>query len=247
MFLILSLWLLYYVLSVIIILWCVYVCVFVGRRTLTLRLQDHELDELVVPTHPREWKSSLKESFKDPEAFRILIEDIRRLDTELTKAIEENPTQYTPTSSTLQSNILKYQEYVDAFVSIFAQLTSKEIEGDLVLDALKSQRCPKVDMFRRLVVNPHFIARDEADTVNTAATNISGGSELLEMHDSENRKVPLAQLARICDVSILRFLGNVTEKTPPKAIHWALDYISCMTKRYNSINVFVYMYCTPPP
>ena len=108
-------------------------------------------------------------------------------------------------------------------MAIFAQFTCKDIDGDLILDALKSQRCPEVDMFRRLVVNPNFIAREDV--------GVADGGEGTEMVDSDNRKVPLCQLARICDVSILRFLGNVTEKTPPIAIHWALDYISCMTKR----------------
>lgn len=211
----------------------VYSCILSSSgRTLTLRLQEQEMNELVAPTHPREWKCSLKESFKDPKVLMLLIEDIRRLDTELTDNINEDPLSYTPASSTLQSNILKYQEYVDVFVSIFAHFTGKESEGDRIMDALKSQRCPPENIFRRLVVNPNYIVHDGCDSTSKPPGHSStSASDLTEMPDSEGKKIPLAQLAQICDVSVLRFLGNITDKTPPRAIQWAMDYIFIMTKR----------------
>ena len=193
-------------------------------------MQDHEMDELIIPTQPREWQSSLRESFSNPLAFKLLIEDMRRLDSEFTDSINSEPTDYTPSSSTLRSNILKYQEYVDAFVAIFAKVSNKDVEGDHIIDALKSQRCPKLDVFRRLVINPNFIVNDDLDN-----------SEVAEMIDSENKKVPVTQLARMCDVAVLNYLGNVTERTPPSAIVWALGYISYMTNRY-AIHEYTDMY-----
>ena len=195
-------------------------------RNLTKRLHSlsMELENIITPAQQREWKSYLRECFSDPQAFKVLLEDIRQHDSQLTEAIDCTPLSFTPTSPELQSNIAKYQEYIDAFVSIFAHSIKKDFEEeDHIIYALKQRRCPKLKIFCRLLVNPNFIFHEELDSTQSQ-----------EMADSENKKVPIIQLARVCDISVLRFLCNVTEKTEPRVIVWALDYIAEMTERYST-------------
>ena len=185
-----------------------------------LRNLSIQLDDLITPANAREWQSSLKETFTSESAFNLIMEDMLRLDTEASEALISEPSSFS--SSSFLSKQTQYQEYVDAFISIFAQSMKKGFRDHPVTEALKYHKCPTLNLFRRLVINPNLVvSADEGKEY----------SENQEVRVSETSKLPIIQLATFCDVAILRFLCNVTEKTDTHAIVWALEYIAEMTKR----------------
>ena len=121
------------------------------------------------------------------------------------------------------SSAAKYQEYVNSFISLFAQskfcvgrIGSSDVE---ITESLFNHRCPKKQMFRRVAINPSYIADENPENPERLVT-------------SENSNgVPINQLARMCDVAILKFLSTVNDKTDIRSIVWALDYLAEMTKK----------------
>ena len=188
----------------------------------TRRRISFALDDIISPAHPRAWQASLKESFTNRQAFDIILQDIGKLDSEFTEFLEINPHAFTenPPPSSF-SSLTRYQEYVDAFISLFAQSTfdSSRRGGteNEITESLYGNRCPRKKIFRRLVVNPFYIAEENPESSDRIVLDCGS--------------IPTAQLARMCDISILKFLSTVTEKTNIHSVVWALDYLAEMTKR----------------
>ena len=187
----------------------------------TRRRISFALDDIISPAHPRAWQASLKESFTNRQAFDIILQDISKLDSEFTDFLEVNPQAFAQNPPSSFSSLTRYQEYVDAFISLFAQSTfdSSRRGGteNEVTESLYSNRCPRKKIFRRLAVNPFYIAEENPESSDRIVLDCGS--------------IPTAQLARMCDISILKFLSTVTEKTNIHSVVWALDYLAEMTKR----------------
>ena len=191
-----------------------------GRRRIKKSFQNisFDLSELLSPAHARAWQASLKESFTNPQAFDIIMQDMSRLDTEFEEYLASS-SSVTPLSSFSPS--ARYQDYVNSFISLFCQ--SKFASGRRghteieVTEALFAHKCPKMKLFRRIAANPVYIADENPENQDKLV--------------SESGNIPIAQLARMCDVAILKFLSTVTENTDVRSIVWALDYLAEVTKR----------------
>ena len=195
----------------------------IGPRKVSKKLRSLSLELDTVPTLPEKaWRVRLKDCFTEQGALLQALRDISTLNEDLSQVLSNSSSASPPPSF-----FTKYQEYLDAFICLFVQ--SKMFVGRgasqrqtpepmrNVLSSLSRQKCPSMSLFRRLVVNPASIADDDAES-----------SEMLVI---ESKSIPVTQLARMCDVSVLRFLSSVTEKTDPRSIVWALDYLTEMTQR----------------
>ena len=117
-----------------------------------------------------------------------------------------------------QELINSYREFLESLVSLVAQsvflkspeLVSGRHDPQGIIQALSAKKCPDLSIFCRLVIEPSLIAGTTPDVVTSQCYN----------------GVPINQLARFCDVAVLKFLNGVTEHTKPQAAQWALDYIS---------------------
>lgn len=180
-----------------------------------------QLEDLITPAHARAWQASLKESFTDPLAFDIILQDIYKLDSDFTDQLASNPTAFANFTPSPYSPLSRYQEYIDAFVSLFAHVKfgfgQRGRTENEVTESLFVHKCPKKQVFRRLVVNPFYLADENPE--NPEKVVLESGS------------IPVGQLARMCDVAILKFLSCVNEKTHIKSVVWGLDYLAEMTKR----------------
>lgn len=192
-----------------------------GRRNKkTLRNMSFELIDLESPAQARAWQASLKEGFTNPHAFDIIMQDINQLDSDFTEELTNYPSLFDYPIPCL-APAARYQEYINSFITLFAQ--SKFCSGKRghteieVTESLFSHRCPKKKVFCRLAMNPIYIADENPETPDKLVTDTSS--------------IPINQLARICDVAILKFLSTVTDKTDIRSIVWALDYLAEMTKK----------------
>ena len=187
----------------------------------TRRRISFAIDDIISPAHPRAWQASLKESFTNRQAFDIILQDINKLDSEFSDLLEDTPNAFSDSAPSSFSSLSRYQEYVDAFVSLFAQskfdASRSRVNENEVTESLYANRCPKKKIFRRLAINPFYLAEDNPESPERVLLDY--GSVLK------------AQLARMCDVSILKFLSTVTDKTNIHSVLWALDYLAEMTKR----------------
>lgn len=113
-------------------------------------------------------------------------------------------------------SVKPFQEFLDMFVSIFLHsdfLSSGGVSEDInkfhIISTLVSKTCPELSLFRRVCVAPEFIASQMPDSSN----------------DNVYRSIPINQLARFCDVSVLRFLSTATEHTSREAVIWTIEYL----------------------
>lgn len=114
-------------------------------------------------------------------------------------------------------SVRPYQEFLDMFVSLFLHSdfitflggVSADIDPFSIISSLVNKTCPEVTIFRRVCVCPKYVACQIPDSPDI---NIY-------------RNIPVNQLARFCDVAILRFLSTVTEHTSREAVVWALEYL----------------------
>ena len=172
-----------------------------------------------LPTQKsKEWRMELKDCFTDSSALVQALKDISMLNDDLDKALSDNTFK--------SDSLFYYQEHLDAFVGLYIHTKAfvgrankgKHLSPILhdVFSSLGKQKCPNMPLFRRLAINPAYIASDN--------------TESRELLTTESFCLPVAQMARMCDVAILRFLSSVTDKTYPDSIVWALDYLTEMTK-----------------
>ena len=177
-----------------------------------------EMESLPTQSERREWRVKLKDCFTDSLSLVQALKDISELNDDLDKALSDNTFK--------SDSLFYYQEHLDAFVGLYIHTKAfvgrsnkgKELPPILhdVFSSLGKQKCPNMPLFSRLAINPAYIASDDPES--------------RELLTTESFCLPVAQMARMCDVAILRFLSSVTDKTNPDSIVWALDYLTEMTK-----------------
>ena len=117
-----------------------------------------------------------------------------------------------------QELIISYREFLNSVVSLVAQsvfLSSPELifeqhDPQGIVQSLAAKKCPNLSIFRRLVIEPSLTASAKPESMTSERYN----------------RVPINQLARFCDVAVLKFLDGVNEHAKPQAALWAIDYIS---------------------
>ena len=117
-----------------------------------------------------------------------------------------------------QELISSYREFLESVVSLVAQsvfLKNPELlksghDPQGIVHALAGKKCPDLNIFRRLVIEPSLSANTKPDA----------------MTSERYHGVPVNQLARFCDVAVLKFLDGLNEHTKPQAVLWAINYIS---------------------
>ena len=162
-------------------------------------------------------------SFKEGHWLGQLLVELTTKDSEIANLLRLNEGQHI--SKVLlqqlekkQELINSYREFLESLISLVAQsvfLKNSELVTDRhdphgIVRALSAKKCPKLNIFCRLVIEPSLTASTKPDTVTSQRYN----------------GVPVNQLARFCDVAVLKFLDRVTEHTNPEVAQWALDYIS---------------------
>ena len=117
-----------------------------------------------------------------------------------------------------QGLIDTYRGFLDSVVSLIAHSVFLENPGLLteqrdphrMVESICRKKCPELSIFRRVVTEPSLVASSKPDSISSDKL---GG-------------VPVNQLARFCDVAVLRFLSRVNENTKPQAVLWAVEYMS---------------------
>lgn len=120
-------------------------------------------------------------------------------------------------SAVQPASVRSYQEFVDMFVSLFLHSdfisflggVSADIDPFSIISSLVNKTCPEMLIFRRVCVCPKYIASQIPDSPDI----------------NVYRNIPVNQLARFCDVAVLRFLSTVTEHTSRESVIWALEYL----------------------
>ena len=110
-----------------------------------------------------------------------------------------------------------YQEFVNMFISLFLHSdfisflggVSADIDPFSIISSLVNKTCPEMLIFRRVCVCPKYVASQIPDSPDVSIC----------------RNIPVNQLARFCDVAVLRFLSTVTEHTSRESVIWALEYL----------------------
>lgn len=114
-------------------------------------------------------------------------------------------------------SVKPYQEFLDMFISLFLHSdfitflggVSADIDPFSIISSLVNRNCPDTTIFRRVCVSPKYIASQVPDSPDTDAY----------------KNIPVNQLARFCDLAVLRFLSTVTEHTSRESVIWALEYL----------------------
>ena len=120
-------------------------------------------------------------------------------------------------SAVQPASVRPYQEFLDMFISLFLHSdfitflggVSADIDPFSIISSLVNKTCPEIMIFRRVCVCPKYIASQIPDSPDI----------------NVYRNIPVNQLARFCDVAILRFLSTVTEHTSRESVIWALEYL----------------------
>ncbi len=200
----------------------------------------------------------LKKCFKDTGEMGRLLDELQRMDIELSCRLEASARKSrektdqegrskskspSPVSAGLVS-MESYQEFVSLFISLLVQSKFVDISftgaldpshdrQDIIPSLITSKACPTLEIFRRVCVNPTLVASELPDSSNAATF----------------KDIPVNQLARFCDVAVLQFLSKVTEHTNVDAVVWALEYtyklLNCLKSSLNNLSSFGW-YRAPP-
>ena len=127
--------------------------------------------------------------------------------------------------------------YIDSFISLLLQSSFEgRLETDahnIILTLIHSQQCPDLPIFRRVCIEPSLVANDVPEIDNPGL----------------HRGIPVNQLARYCDVAVVRFLSTVTEHTQNQAVMCALQYVqnllNSLITSLNTLSTFGW-YGAPP-
>lgn len=187
-------------------------------------------------------------SFQESRWLAQLLAELVRKDSELQNLLKSNRAQYVSKvfaqfqdEEQKEAVIISYRDFLTSLVSLIAEsvflenprLVEETHDPHSFVKTLSAKRCPELNIFRRLVIQPAFIA---ATTPDSTCTDVHNG-------------IPINQLARFCDVAILNFLNGANQHTQPRAVLWAIDYISNLLKSLQS-SIAVHnspgWYGTPP-
>lgn len=187
----------------------------IGRRSHSSRV--------AAPSESSTSSTPYYHSFKEGRWLGKLLAELTTKDSEIANLLRLNQGQHI--SKVLlqqleqkQELINTYREFLESLVSLVVQsmflkspdLVSGGHDPQGVVQALVEKKCPSVTIFRRLVIEPSLAASTTPDSVSAQRYN----------------GVPVNQLARFCDIAVLRFLSGANEHTKPYAVLWAIDYIS---------------------
>ena len=157
--------------------------------------------------------------------------------------LHENETAFDDSvHSTLSPiSVESYQDTVISFIALYVQSKFMSFNSGIgeeqdrhgIISSLAARGCPALPIFRRVCIDPNMIASETPEFENTGIC----------------RNIPINQLARFCDVAVLRFLSSVTERTSTRAVYWALEYLhhllSSLIASLNLLNSFGW-YGAPP-
>lgn len=126
-----------------------------------------------------------------------------------------------------------YQDFVNAFISLLLQFLDSigEVKRhqdphNIIHSLMASRHCPDVRLFKRVEVDPTLVASYLPETENS------------DVH----KNIPVNQLARFCDIAVLKFLSTVSDHTSTRAVTWALDYLqnllNSLISSLNSLHSF---------
>lgn len=176
-------------------------------------------------------------SFTESHWLAQWLAELVRKDSELQNLLKSNRAQHVSKvfaqfqgEEQKQAVITSYRDFLTSLVSLIAESVFLENPGLVkemhdpqgFVKTLCGKRCPELNIFRRLVIQPAFIAATTPDSTCT------------DVHDG----IPVNQLARFCDVAILNFLNGANQYTQPHAVLWAIDYISNLLKSLQSSIAF---------
>ena len=133
----------------------------------------------------------------------------------------------------LPSSAVAYQDFMNAFISLLLQFLDSigEVKRhqdphNIIHSLMASRQCPDVRLFKRVEIDPTLVASCLPETENSRVY----------------KNIPVNQLARFCDIAVLKFLSTVTEHTSIRAVTWALDYLqnllNSMISSLNSLHSF---------
>ena len=192
---------------------------------------------------PREYHPpdiSYSTCFKDLQELRKLLSELEARNRALTSQLESeegqrsesadgepaaaiksadsaNNVEESAESAVQPESVRPYQEYLNMFISLFLHSNflsflggvSEDIDEQRIVSTLIKKTCPNIDIFQRSCVCPRYVASWTPDSSN----------------DSLYRGIPVNQLARFCDIAVLRFLSTATEHTSWDSVIWALEYL----------------------
>ena len=135
--------------------------------------------------------------------------------------------------SEIPSSVAAYQDFVDSFISLLLQSKFLGFTGgveqdphNIIRNLVAFSQCPDFCLFKRVAVDPTLVASDLPEDENPAVY----------------KNIPVNQLARFCDIAVLRFLSTVNEHTSTRSVVWALDYLhnllNSLITSLNSMNSF---------
>ena len=190
------------------------------RITLKTAGQQRVLNESSTSTTP------YFHGFQEPQWLAQILAELMRKDSELLNLLRANRAQHiskvfaqqVERLDEKQALITSYREFLDMVVSLFArsvflvnpELVTEVHDPQRIVKVLSSKKCPRLSIFCRVVIEPALIADSRPESIST----------------EEHNGIPVNQLARFCDVAVLKFLDGVNEHTRPHAVLWAIDYIS---------------------
>lgn len=172
-------------------------------------------------------------SFTESHWLAQWLAELVRKDSELQNLLKSNRAQHVSKvfaqfqgEEQKQAVITSYRDFLTSLVSLIAESVFLENPGLVkevhdphgFVKTLCGKKCPELNIFRRLVIQPAFIA---ATTPDSTCTDVYNG-------------IPVNQLARFCDVAVLNFLNGANQYTQPNAVLWAIDYISNLLKSLHS-------------
>ena len=171
----------------------------------------------------------LRKCFTELRHMGLLLEELHQKDLQLSSLLQSKTTSESSLQQETDSDSEQdtppagltlaepFRDFVDSFVSMFLQskfvfsrgIDPQQDPHNIILTLASSKKCPALVLFQRVCVNPMSVASDQPESENH--TTYKG--------------IPVNQLARFCDIAVLRFLSMVSEHTSTTAVLWALDYI----------------------
>lgn len=169
----------------------------------------------------------LQKCFAELNYMSQLLAEVERKDHELSYVFQsargeeltrEEREDSSEKPSEIPSSVAAYQEFVDSFISLLLQSKFLGFAGgvepqqdphNIIRNLVAHNQCPDFCLFKRIVVDPTLVASSLPEDENPAIY----------------KNIPVNQLARFCDIAVLKFLSTVNEHTSARSVIWALDYL----------------------
>lgn len=202
-----------------------------GRFT-KLRSQEH-IDQIVS----HDWQDSVELNYVVQLLSQIDDQDSKLSDVlqsrsreEISQEEEENTEER---GRKLPNSAVTYQDFMNAFISLLLQFLDSigEVKRhqdphNIIHSLMASRQCPDIRLFKRVEIDPTLVASCLPENENSHV----------------HKNIPVNQLARFCDIAVLKFLSTVTEHTSIRAVTWALDYLqnllNSLISSLNSLHSF---------